>query len=173
VAFELGLFTTPSERTPVAIEAVAEASAATAGLAAAPAAIEATTTASTPAEAEAVADAESPPADAILGKAPAPPIAQGEARGRAREARTDFDEVMHRASTRVRICLVQAGLKTGTRVRFDIAVEARTGRISAASPRDPHRDHAGLGACVVEAARGAAVRPPPANEWRRSYEFTS
>ena len=22
------------------------------------------------------------------------------------------------------------------------------------------------------AARGAAVRPPPANEWRRSYEFT-
>lgn len=128
-------------------------------------------------------------------EAPAPPDADGEAavkteapadsgedtggaavEGRSRvrgEGRSDFAQVMQRASTRVRICLTQAGLKTGTKVRFDVAVEARTGRISAATPRDPHRERAGLGACVVEAARGATVRPPPANEWRRSYEFTS
>ena len=97
-----------------------------------------------------------------------------ESRGRSRsEGRADFEGVMQRASNRVRICLAQAGLKSGTRVRFDIAVEARTGRISAANPRDPHRARTGLGACVVEAARGAAVRPAPPNEWRRSYEFTS
>jgi len=122
---------------------------------------------------EAVAPQTSPPlADAASADAK-PRAADGEPRNRRGEGRTDFDEVMQRASTRVRVCLAQAGLKTGTRVRFDIAVEAKTGRISAANPRDPHRERAGLGACVVEATRGATVRPPPANEWRRSYEFTS
>ncbi len=101
-------------------------------------------------------------------------VAATESPARARgESRLDFADVMQRARTRVRICLTQAGLKTGTKVRFDVAVEARTGRISAATPRDPHSDRAALGACVVEATRGTTVRPPPANEWRRSYEFTS
>ena len=94
-----------------------------------------------------------------------------EAKDRKLEPRGDFGEVMRRASVKVRRCLAQAGIKAGTRVRFDIVVEARTGRITAATPREPHREQATLGRCVLEATRGSTVRPAPLNEWRRSHEF--
>ena len=87
------------------------------------------------------------------------------------EARNGFDDIMRRAATRVRRCLGQGGVTAGTRVRFDIVVEAKTGRITAATPRAPFAGNRQLGACVVDATRGTSVRPPPSNEWRRSHEF--
>ncbi len=93
-------------------------------------------------------------------------------RSKKGEPRLDFAEVMRRAGTGARRCLAREGLTVGTRVRFDIAVEARTGRIIGATPREPHQRRASLGACVLEASRGITVRPAPMNEWRRSYEFT-
>ena len=87
------------------------------------------------------------------------------------EARSGFDDIMRRAATRVRKCLGQGGVTAGTRVRFDIVVEAKTGRITAATPRAPFAGNRQLGACVVDATRGTSVRPAPSNEWRRSHEF--
>ena len=98
--------------------------------------------------------------------------AESKLRGRG-EARSGFEDVMRKAAGKVRRCLGQGGVKAGTRVRFDIAVEAKTGRITGATPRSPFTEQAKLGACVVEAARGSSVRPPPSNEWRRSYEFAA
>jgi len=135
---------------------------------------------------EDVADAEADDADDVddvddvddaKGAAAAEPVvveavARVESRDRKAEPRGDFGEVMRRASVKVRRCLAQAGIKAGTRVRFDIVVEARTGRITAATPREPHRGQAALGTCVLEATRGVTVRPAPLNEWRRSHEFT-
>jgi serine/threonine protein kinase len=100
------------------------------------------------------------------------PDAPAEAK-KARDGRSDFDDVMRKAGAKVRRCLAQGGLKDGTKVRFDIVVEARTGRITSATPRAPHDRQAALGGCVVEAARGATVRPAPANEWHRTHEFTT
>jgi len=96
-----------------------------------------------------------------------------EAKERKGEPRSDFGDVMRRAGSKVRRCLAQAGIKAGTRVRFDIVVEARTGRITDATPRDPHRGKSALGDCVVEPRAASTVRPAPANEWRRSHEFSS
>jgi serine/threonine-protein kinase len=112
--------------------------------------------------------AASTPADPPVEAEADPPAADGKSRA---EPRADFDGVMRQAGARVRRCLARTGLKSGTRVRFDVTVEARTGRITAAAPRDPHRDRADLGACVLDGTRGATIRPAPANEWRRSYEF--
>ena len=122
---------------------------------------------------------EGPPADDRSGEAVADPLQveaeatpPADAKQRPRgEARSGFDDVMRRAATRVRRCLGQGGVKAGTRVRFDIVVEARTGRITAATPRAPFGGQAKLGACVVDATQGSTVRPPPVNEWRRSHEF--
>ncbi|MBK7823703.1 MAG: serine/threonine protein kinase [Nannocystis sp.] len=122
---------------------------------------------------------EGPPADDRSAEAVADPLqveaeatATADAKQRPRgEARSGFDDVMRRAATRVRRCLGQGGVKAGTRVRFDIVVEARTGRITAATPRPPFGEQARLGACVVDSTRGSTVRPPPVNEWRRSHEF--
>ncbi len=109
------------------------------------------------------------PPDVAVEEAAVP--AKVEAKDRKTEPRGDFGEVMRRAGVKVRRCLAQAGIKAGTRVRFDIVVEARTGRITAATPREPHRGQAALGSCVLEATRGSTVRPAPLNEWRRSHEF--
>ncbi len=114
--------------------------------------------------AESVPDVPSPPAEV--------PVADAKLRPRG-EARSGFDDVMRKASARVRRCLAQGGIKAGARVRFDIVVEAKTGRITAATPRPPFAEQARLGACVVDATQGSNVRPPPSNEWRRSHEFTT
>jgi len=115
----------------------------------------------------------SPAAESLPIPAKATATATADAKQRPRgEARSGFDDVMRGAATRVRRCLAQGGVKPGTRVRFDIVVEARTGRITAATPRPPFAGQAKLGACVVDATRGSSVRPPPVNEWRRSHEFS-
>ena len=112
-------------------------------------------------------------AEAVEDAVPAAEVPIADAKLRTRgEARSGFEDVMRKASAKVRRCLALGGVKGGTRVRFDIVVEAKTGRITAATPRAPFAGQARLGACVVEAAQGSSVRPPPSNEWRRSYEYT-
>ncbi len=119
---------------------------------------------------EAQAEPE-PPSSPVDPSAKHATIAE-DTKARPREGRSEFDDVMRKATAKLRRCLEQAGFKAGMTVRFDVAVEARTGRIKGATARPPYAGMKRLGDCVVESAKGSAVRPAPDNEWRRSYEFS-
>ena len=82
-----------------------------------------------------------------------------------------FTALMKRLVIKVKRCVVAQKVKKKAKIRFEVYMEASTGRVTSAKPQGAFAERGELGACVVDAAADKAVRPAPDYAWKQSHTF--